>query len=126
MPRKPAIDRLRNYQDGIDPERIKARIEQRKGRMVGKQAEAISRPAQMEDEIKGILAKEATVSILDYVWYLDFSRQIFSLKETYPGGKPMEREAAPTALTWSARGLDLDVLNRILADYFSLPAAAEK
>ena len=126
MPRKPAIDRLRNYQNGIDPERIKARIEQRKGRMVEKQAEAINRLAQMEDEIKGILAKEATVSILDYVWYLDFSRQIFSLKETYPGGKPMEKEATLTDLTWSARGLDLDVLNRILADYFSLPAAAEK
>jgi len=126
MPRKAAIDRLTNYQNGLDPERIKTKIEKRKTRMVEKQTETINRLSQLEDEVKGVLAKEETVSILDYVWYLDFSRQVFSLKQTYPGGKPMEKEAMLLAYTWSERGLDLDVLNHILAENFSLPPAPKK
>jgi hypothetical protein len=126
MPKSNAADRLANYAAGINPERIREDFEKRKERMVTKQGEAIAALLQIEQMASEILMGEDTVTTLQYLWYLDFARQIYGLKRRFLAGKPMENEAKNTALHWKARGCDLRVLNRILAEVFSLPAAVEK
>jgi hypothetical protein len=126
MPRSNGVERLANYAAGINPDRIREDIEKRKGSMVTKQGEAIAALVQIEQLASEVLMSEDTVTTLQYLWYLDFARQVYGLKRRFQAGKPMENEAKYVALHWQARGCDLRVLNRILAEVFSLPLAVEK
>ena len=126
MPKSNGADRLANYAAGINPDRIREGLEKNKERMVTKQGEAIAALVQIEQLASEVLMGEDTVTTLQYLWYLDFARQVYGLKRRFSAGKPMENEAKNVALYWKARGCDLRVLNRILAEVFSLPAAVEK
>jgi len=126
MPKSNAADRLANYAAGLNLGRIREDLERRKDQMITKQGEAIAALLQIEQLASEVLMGEDTVTTLQYMWYLDFARQVYGLKRRFLAGKPMENEAKNTALFWKARGCDLRVLNRILAEVFSLPAAVEK
>ena len=126
MPRKGPTDRLRNYEIGLDPEHIKQRFEKKRDAMIAKQNDAINKLTSIEHRVGEVLGSEENASVLDLIWYYDFARQVSAVVERLSGGKVVDNEAKALALYWHARGCDLRILNRVLAEVFSLPAAVEK
>lgn len=119
MPRKGANERIARYLLKLQPDRVKADLEAQRDHMAAAQSAAINELATIEDRVKGLLAEE-DVPTVQYVWYHDFGREVYSLKAQFQGGKGLKREVDLLVYVWSERGASEDVLNRIALDLFGI------
>jgi hypothetical protein len=95
-----------------------------KEQMLNRYLAAMSELYALETKTKQLL-DSAGVQSINYVWYLDFTRQLFKLSRSKEmSGKSFEQNSGVLLEKWRARGLDPAVLNRIRHEIFSTKPAA--
>ena len=123
MPRRGPAQRLENYEQGVNPDRIRDTVAAKRSRMITNQTAAVNDLASIEDRVKGVLA-EHDISTVTFIWYYDFAREVYRLVKTMGGGKPMLREVAIALYKWKERGADPDILAEVRDDVFAVPPPA--
>ncbi|MEO0108682.1 MAG: hypothetical protein ABIK62_05860 [candidate division WOR-3 bacterium] len=119
MPRRSVEQRMANYSQGLNPDRIREDLQQKRERMIAAQTAATSDLAEIEDRIKGVLAEE-DVTTVTYMWYYDFGRELYRLKKQHGGGQGLKKEVAIALLKWKLRGAKEDVLEKIRDEVFAI------
>lgn len=88
-------------------------------------AEHFQKLESLESDVKTILA-DHMVGILQNPWYLNFAREIYRLRNRF-SGPPLQKEIEIAMNKWYARGLDKDIMERIMNTQFTvvLPPPAQ-
>jgi hypothetical protein len=118
MPKDSAARRSARYQAKLKPERVKEDLEANREQMIQNQKVAMEEIVRIETAIKSLLASEPVPSV-QYIWYLDFGRQVHKLMGKFSGGYALQTEVTLLMDRWVARHLDRKVLERIRFEVFS-------
>jgi len=112
--------RIENWDSGYDTERIKAKCDAKRAKMLEHMAAATPMLVSMEAQVKQVLDGEG-VSVIQYPFYLCFGREMWKLQTGKEfSGESLAQEAATLIAKWVARGLDQTVLEKIRTDVFSV------
>jgi hypothetical protein len=111
------VYRARKFEGKMDPDAVRSRIAALKEDMVEQTAQRQAELVSLEKDIKNIVEPEGVSSIL-IPQYLNVGRQLWSLSGKF-SGQTFQNEAALVAQKWVSRGLDKDIVNKILA-YFGV------
>jgi hypothetical protein len=114
--------RLANYIHGVNPERIKEDFVAKKPDMVSRMTQRINDLYQIEQVVKGVLASEDAVTVIQVAYYHDFAREIYAKQRTHIGGAQLNNDVALLLAKWKGRGLTEAVLIRVRNEVFSIPA----
>ena len=114
--------RIANYIYGMNIERIKEDLTAKRPDMIAAMTERINDLYQYEQLVKGVLASEDAVTVIQVPFYHDFAREIYSKQQTHPGGAQLNNDVALLLAKWKGRGLTEAVLIRIRNEVFSIPA----
>ncbi|MEO0107640.1 MAG: hypothetical protein ABIK62_00475 [candidate division WOR-3 bacterium] len=112
-------DRIRNYTDGVIPERVKEDFTTKKPIMVAKITDLFNQLTTIEDRVKGVLSGES-VATCDYVKYHCFAREVWKKQRRFGGGTGLIDEVALLVAKWRARGCTDSVLTKIRNEVFAL------
>jgi hypothetical protein len=113
MPTRDAKYRISKYAAKVDPDVVRARIEAEKDAMVEQEAEKLSALADMENAVKGIV-EAVGVPTIEIAQYLNIGRQAFRIRNKFTG-KTAENEAMALGALWKMRGLDEELVDKIVA-----------
>jgi hypothetical protein len=107
------------YAEKLDPAIVEARYTARLADMITGETAADHALADattgVDDIVRGVLAvADPAPPATDVIWYLTFGRICWRLDNTYPDNIRDAEEANINAL-WVARGLDVDILDDIVA-----------
>ena len=119
-----ATKRINDYTYGVIPSRVQEDFTAKKPQMVAAVTQRFSDLYHLEQQVKGVLASEGTVTVRDVPWYHDFAREIYGKQRSFPGGAQLNSEIAVILAKWKARGLTEAVLIRVRNECFSIPAPA--
>jgi len=114
--------RLANYIYGENPDRIKEDLVAKKPDMVAAMKQRINDLYQYEQLVKGVLASEDAVTVIQVPFYHDFAREIYGKQRVHPGGAQLNNDVALLLAKWKGRGLTEAVLIRVRNEVFSIPA----
>jgi hypothetical protein len=104
--------RILRYADGINPERIREDLENRKESMVANAARAFRELDRLTVLVKKLLDSKG-VSCMERVPYHAFARELSKLKRRLVFGSLLDKEATIVQTKWEMRGLDPKVLSLI-------------
>jgi hypothetical protein len=116
--------RIANYIYGENPDKIKETLVAKKPEMVAAMTQRINELYQYEQLVKGVLASEGAVTVIQVPFYHDFAREIYAKQRIHPGGAQLNNDVALMLAKWKGRGLTEAVLIRIRNECFSIPAPA--
>jgi len=119
---KDVVRRVKNYQRKLDVEHIAKQLEAAKEQMLERNAQAQIALDDVEQRTRAILG-ECSIPTIDYIKYLNFSRQLWKLHNNFSGGT-LRTESEIQMFKWSKRGADPDLLERIAFDVFSIEKPA--
>lgn len=117
-----ATKRLEAWQAKFSPEKAKAALDARYEGMSVRYHAAVAALCSMEMQVKQVL-DEHNVQTIQYVFYLDYGRQLFKLSRKQEiSGESFKLAAQVLLEKWQARGLDPDVLAAIRTGVFNVTA----
>jgi hypothetical protein len=117
-----ATKRLEAWQAKFSPEKAKATLDARYEGMSAHYHDAVAALCAMETKVKQVL-DEHKVQTIQYVFYLDYGRQLFKLTwKQEISGDSFALAAQVLLEKWQARGLDADVLAAVRTGVFNAPA----
>ena len=117
------VKRIAKWNAKFNTERIKATLDDMRPDMLANVTAVFPLIAAMELQVKQTL-DESGVSIIQYPFYLSFSREVWRLKRMDVSGDSLANEAAILVGKWAARGLTQSVLETIRSQVFDVPAPA--
>jgi hypothetical protein len=112
------VYRARKFEGKMDPDAVRSRIAALKEDMVEQTLQRQAELVSLEKDIKGIVEPHGVPSIL-IPQYLNVGRQLWSLSGRF-SGNTLVLEGQLLAQKWVGRGLNKDIVNRIL-QYFNIP-----
>jgi hypothetical protein len=104
--------RILRYADGINPERIREDLANRKESMVANAARAFREIDRLTVLVKQLLDSKG-VSCMQRVFYHAFAGELSKLKRRWVFGWLLDKEATIVQTKWEMRGLDPKVLSDI-------------
>jgi len=114
--------RIQNWAEKFKTDRVKAKLDDKRERMLQRYADVTARLCAMEISVKQLL-DFAGVSTILYVPYLNYGRQLFKLsRQRDISGNSFALAAQVLLDTWAARGLDPEVLDLIRTQVFDIHA----
>jgi hypothetical protein len=119
VPKKSALQRLKNYQNKLTPEGVKQALDIKIDDMRQRQRATVEELVEIEEHVQSVLAGE-DVTVIQYPFYHDFARQLYRLKKKYLGGKGLLKEVELLIYIWTERELDDKVLRKIKDEVFAL------
>jgi hypothetical protein len=116
--------RIANWDVKFNVERVKSVLDEKRAAMLEHYVDAMVKLASMEGKVKQLL-DGAGVQSMNYVWYIDFARQLYRLNRTREMSGDSFTLASDVLLEkWAARGLDREVLAAIRSQVFNAPDVA--
>ena len=76
--------------------------------------------ATLNQKVKGLLASEPELTVIDLIWYHCFARQVYKLVRSKLSVAELRTKVKELVAKWKAKGLIERVMNRILEDLFCL------
>ena len=114
--------RIQNWAEKFKTDRVKAKLDDKRERMLQRYADVTARLCAMEISVKQLL-DFAGVSTILYVPYLNYGRQLFKLsRQRDISGNSFALAAQVLLDTWVHRGLDPEVLDLIRTQVFDTHA----
>jgi hypothetical protein len=120
MPIDP-VKRLENWNEKYNIERITAMLTEKRPKMLEHITSAIVSLAAMEQQVKQT-CDASGVPYIQYPFYLNFGREMWSRLNRDMSGESLSQEAAALIAKWVARGLSQPVLQAIRSEVFNVPA----
>ncbi|MEO0082264.1 MAG: hypothetical protein ABIL25_08240 [candidate division WOR-3 bacterium] len=118
-PEKRVMQWDRKYNVG----RAMAAIEDQRPKMLERYEAAITALCNVEQMTREVL-NERAIQTINYVWYLDYARQLFKLTRKNVAGDSLALAAKVLLDKWQSRGLDPDVLAAIRSQVFNIGPVA--
>lgn len=122
MPVRPAQKRIDKWTAKMQGEAISVVAMRQKEYMLQQVIVRFPEIVDVENATQLILAEAAT-SVLMNPSYLNFGRECYSLRRKFSGGQLLNRVNV-SMNKWVARGLDMDILEKIRATVFTLAPPA--
>ena len=114
--------RIQNWAEKLKTDRVKAKLDDKRERMLQRYADVTARLCTMEISVKQLLDFAGVQTIL-YVSYLNYGRQLFKLsRQRDISGNSFALAAQVLLDTWANRGLDPEVLDLIRTQVFDIGA----
>ena len=114
--------RIQNWAEKFKTDRVKAKLDDKRERMLQRYADVTARLCAMEISVKQLL-DFAGVSTILYVPYLNYGRQLFKLsRQRDISGNSFALAAQVLLDKWANRGLDPEVLDLIRTQVFDIYA----
>ena len=114
--------RIQNWAEKFKTDRVKAKLDDKRERMLQRYADVTARLCAMEISVKQLLDFAGVQTIL-YVPYLNYGRQLFKLsRQRDISGNSFALAAQVLLDTWANRGLDPAVLDLIRTQVFDIGA----
>ena len=121
MPVQPN-QRIQNWAEKFKTDRVKAKLDDKRERMLQRYADVTARLCTMEISVKQLLDFAGVPTIL-YVPYLNYGRQLFKLsRQRDISGNSFAMASQVLLETWANRGLDPEVLDLIRTQVFDIGA----
>jgi hypothetical protein len=120
MPIDP-VKRLENWDTKYNLERVTAILTSKRPKMLERMGNAIVALASMENQVKQT-CDASGVPTIQYPFYLNFGREMWSKLQKEMSGESLAQEAAVLIAKWVARGLSQPVLQAIRSEVFNVPA----
>ncbi len=118
-----ATKRIDNWDTGYDTERIKAKVDQKRPKMLERVNATFSSIYDMELQVKQTCDAQGVATIL-YPFYLNFGREMWSLRRKGISGESLAIETETLLEKWVSRGLVQSVLEAIRVEVFDVSAPA--
>ena len=116
--------RLANYIYGMNIVRITEDLTAKRTDMITAMKQRINDLYQIEQVVKGVLASEDAVTVIQVAYFHAFAREIYAKQRTHIGGAQLNNDVALLLAKWKGRGLNEAVLIRVRNEVFSIPAPA--
>jgi hypothetical protein len=114
--------RIANWDAGYDTTAMKAKIDKKRADMLSRVQAQVTSIASMENQVKQV-CDLAGSSVIQYPFYLDFGRELWSMThERELSGEAAAQAAAVLIAKWVARGLTQAVLETIRTGVFNISA----
>jgi len=114
--------RIQNWAEKLKTDRVKAKLDDKRERMLQRYADVTARLCTVEISVKQLLDFAGVPTIL-YVPYLNYGRQLFKLsRQRDISGNSFALAAQVLLDTWANRGLDPEVLDLIRTQVFDIGA----
>lgn len=113
------MKRIAKWTAKTDPERIKAVLEDLRPTMIANVETSFPELVAVETQVKQVLDGEG-VSVIQYPFYLDFGREMWSKQRQGLSGDSLAIEAQVLIQKWVARGLAQPVLEVIRTQVFNI------
>ena len=111
--------RIANWDVKFNVERVKSVLDEKRAAMLEHYVDAMVKLTSMEGKVKQLLDGSGVQSI-NYVWYIDFARQLYRLNRTREMSGDSFSLASDILLEkWVARGMIREVLAAIRSQVFS-------
>lgn len=112
--------RVRQWDKKFNVERAMAAVEAQRPKMLERYEAAVTALCAVEQEVRQVL-NEQGVSTINYVWYLDYGRELFKLSRRKGiAGNSLALAAQVLLDKWQRRGLDPVVLAVIRTQVFNV------
>ncbi|MFO7651525.1 MAG: hypothetical protein R6X13_09340 [bacterium] len=119
MARDP-VQRVQNWNDKYNTERVKQNLDVMRPAMLSHFAEATVQLCTMETGVKKLLSASG-VHTISFVGYLNYARQLYKLSRKQDiSGEALSVESEVLLKMWQERGLDPVVLNTIRVEAFNV------
>jgi len=113
--------RIANWDVKFNVERVKSVLDEKRAAMLEHYVDAMVKLASMENKVKQLLDAAGVIDI-NYVWYIDFARQLYRLNRTREMSGDSFALASDILLEkWVARGMIREVLASIRSQVFGSP-----
>jgi len=113
--------RIENWVAKVTPERTSGTVAARIATMGPNFAAAANELLQMEQQVRQVL-NGAGVPTIQYPFYLNFGRELWSRIRRGMAGESLALEAATLITKWTSQGLTQAVLQAIRTDVFNVSA----
>ncbi|MEO0085609.1 MAG: hypothetical protein ABIK37_03160 [candidate division WOR-3 bacterium] len=115
-----AEQRVRHWDKKFNVGRAMAAIEAQRQKMLERYEAAVTALCAVEEQVRQVL-NSAGVQTIDYIWYLNYGRELFRLSRRKGiAGESMALAAQVLLEKWQHRGLDGEVLAAIRTEVLSI------
>jgi hypothetical protein len=110
------VYRQKKYEAKLTGDVVKARFDALKEVMAEQTSARFGELATIEDSVKKEILEPAGVPSIQIPFYLNVARELYSKSRTFTG-ETFNTEATLVAQKWVARGLQKEIVNRILQKF---------
>lgn len=115
--------RIRQWDKKYNVQRVMAAVEAQRAQMLARYEAAVTALCEVEQLTREIL-NERGVQTINYIWYLNYARELFRLTRRSIAGESMAVAAGVLLEKWRVRGLDAEILAVIRKQVFNIGPAA--
>jgi hypothetical protein len=110
------VYRQKKYEAKLTGDVVKARFDALKEVMAEQTSARFGELASIEDSVKKEILEPAGVPSIQIPFYLNVARELYSKSRTFTG-ETLKNEAHAIANKWVGRGLNKELVNRILQKF---------
>ncbi len=111
--------RIRRWERKYNVQRVMAAVEAQRAQMLARYEAAVTALCEVEQLTREIL-NERGVQTINYIWYLNYARELFKLTRRSIAGESMAVAAGVLLEKWRVRGLDAEILAVIRKQVFNI------
>ncbi len=113
------VKRLAKWTAKTVPERVKTVLEELRPNMLANAQATFPALADMESQTRQLLDGEG-IALIQYPFYLNFARELWSLQRRGFSGNSLAREVDILIAKWTGRGLSPAILEAIRSQVFTI------